>query len=318
MPCRIVRRSNWVSRMILETEYWRTRYAVKDRALGQLVSDFNPIMATLTFEDQHLPPDNSGDKKFIRKYLKRFERAFLSGGCLDFRYFISSDYGDKYGRLHYHAIFWGGETNHMKNIVRSVWDLGYVDTGENSRYKQKHFGVATKDAFRYVANYVTQKSESNHARDDGWFNESDTREPIFSLQSRKPPLGKAYVQLQAQHLINKGYGLIGYENPHDPQHLIQFQPFFEAGKVIYTNPITNKSHTKSSKVLLDGTMRKAFTEHFGKDLRTQDQRMAEAAFWATLDNYLPHEEYQRKVAHARHVFESEMKAITKGRQGSGF
>ena len=74
---------------------------------------------------------------------------------------------------------------------------------------------------------------------------------MFALQSRKPPLGKPYIQQLARDRIEKRIGIYGFENPHDPEYMTHFLPYLEQGKRIIKNPVTGKSQVVSSKVLLD-------------------------------------------------------------------
>lgn len=98
-------------------------------------------------------------QKFIKRLRINLKRA---GYTTDFKYFIASEHGSTYGRLHYHALFYGvheglneivenDEPNSQYNFqylfqqyVREAWNKGFVEAAPakdgSGRYAQKYIG----------------------------------------------------------------------------------------------------------------------------------------------------------------------------------
>lgn len=69
---------------------------------------YKPIFITLTYDDAFLPKDGV-NKKHLQNFIKRFRENWVrmyDTNRLDLRYFAVSEYGTKYGRPHYHLLFW--------------------------------------------------------------------------------------------------------------------------------------------------------------------------------------------------------------------
>lgn len=148
LPCRINKRRVWTHRLMLES------YCHSDS-----------VMVTLTFDPDHLPPDNSIHKLDVQLFLKRLRKAISP---LKIRYYAAGEYGSKSGRPHYHLIIFGLSLLHGE-IVKRCWPFGMV-----------HVAEFNKLTAQYVAGYVTKKLSST-ARDN--------RSPEFALMSRRPGIG---------------------------------------------------------------------------------------------------------------------------------
>ena len=61
----------------------------------------NNCFLTLTFNDEHLPNDNSIHKRDLQLFVKRLRKALVGKKI---RYFGCGEYGGKFGRPHYHII----------------------------------------------------------------------------------------------------------------------------------------------------------------------------------------------------------------------
>lgn len=110
--CRARSRQEWVFRLRME---YRS-------------SDFG-LFVTLTYDDDHLPPDGVS-KRDVQLFLKRLRKNFDSRTL---RYYICSEYGDHTYRAHYHALlfFVGIKRNaELYDIITRSWQNGFVDFGE--------------------------------------------------------------------------------------------------------------------------------------------------------------------------------------------
>lgn len=66
----------------------------------------NPLFVTLTYRNETLPSDGL-HLDHLQKFFKRLRTRFHDFGLpTDFRYLAVGEYGSKFGRPHYHIIFW--------------------------------------------------------------------------------------------------------------------------------------------------------------------------------------------------------------------
>lgn len=114
---------------------------------------------TLSYDDEHLPPNNSlrfddlyGFWKRLRTHLKRKHEAKL-------KFFAAGEYGDLTQRPHYHACIFGQDFTEGATRVRggdqplwtcawlaNLWGHGFVAVGQ-----------LTFETARYTASYVVKK-----------------------------------------------------------------------------------------------------------------------------------------------------------------
>lgn len=145
MPCRIARREAWALRLMHESLYWDSC-----------------IFITLTYDDDHLPENNSLVPNDLTKFFKRLRKAI---GKRKIKYFACGDYGEKNFRPHYHIILFGMDfcNEEDRNTIKDCWTLCDWNMLGN-----KPFGNVTPQSIRYVLKYVESKvigKESVYAYD---------------------------------------------------------------------------------------------------------------------------------------------------------
>ena len=169
LPCRINRRRIWANRITLEAAQYEEN-----------------CFLTLTYDDDHLPPDNNLDPLALTLFLKRLRKWYDGKFNRKFRYFGVGEYGDQSGRPHYHLALFGfptcqrGKTSPRRNgscceycdTVRKVWGFGLVELA----------GLEPASA-SYVAGYVTKKlTDKDNPLLEG-------RHPEFARMSNRPGIG---------------------------------------------------------------------------------------------------------------------------------
>ena len=94
----------------------------------------------LTYDPEHYDfdiYDKEIIKEHIQLFLKRLRRRieYHFGKSVKLKYFIASEYGETYDRLHYHALFFvkGAKFTwlEIKSIINSCWDKGIVGNTYN-------------------------------------------------------------------------------------------------------------------------------------------------------------------------------------------
>ncbi len=151
---------------------------------------------TLTYDDEHLPLDGGlvlGDwQKFAKRLRKRLG---------PFRFYHCGEYGDQYGRPHYHALIFGLDFGHDRKLYRNskdnslytselltgTWGMGMSIIGE-----------LTFQSAAYVARYCMKKITGEAAADHYTTTNLATGEvhqvkPEYTTMSRRPGIGKSWL-----------------------------------------------------------------------------------------------------------------------------
>lgn len=126
---------------------------------------------TLTYNNDYLPQFKNHacfQKRHIQLFLKRL-RARLARYDIILKYLVTSEYGERFGRPHYHAVFYLYGGTFAKNIspyvfykyVEESWRYGFVKAGDDMGVISSFRGIS------YVTKYVTK--DYTHA--DKFFDE---------------------------------------------------------------------------------------------------------------------------------------------------
>ena len=145
---------------------------------------------TLTYNDDNLPHDFSLDVTHFQKFMKRLRFHFAPKRI---RFFHCGEYGDKFGRPHYHAIIFGLDfddkvfwtTNNGFPLYRSktldeLWPYGFSS-----------IGAVTFESAAYVARYNMKKVNGKKAKEHyEWIHpitgQIFDRKPEYITMSRRP------------------------------------------------------------------------------------------------------------------------------------
>ncbi len=183
--CRITKSREWAIRCVHEAQTHEEN-----------------TFATLTYNDEHLPPGGSLNLRDWTLFAKRLRKK---RGHL--RYFQCGEYGDE-DRAHHHAILfgigfrdkvkWRYENNnwtYLSQELSDLWGKGFITIGDVS------FQSAA-----YVARYTlkkltpgqTQLSRANfknrYERIDTKTGEVVSRKPEYATMSRAPGIGSAWLK----------------------------------------------------------------------------------------------------------------------------
>ena len=178
--CQKKRRSDWSLR--LEHEY--------------LDSD-SAFFITLTYDEVNIPRTEYGhytlNKKHIQNYIKRLrndhvkyvsqelniKKKYVKDYSKPIRYYAVGEYGSKTERPHYHILLFNYDIANLSPIT-SQWkntnygnSLGHVD-----------IGTVNGSSINYVTKYMFKDFDRKN----------DTRNPPFSLMSKKPIIGYNYIK----------------------------------------------------------------------------------------------------------------------------
>ena len=143
LACRAKKAMEWSLRLALEEVYH------KDTAF-----------VTLTYAPEHLPAYGSLEPTDMQSFLKRLRRRLN----YKIRFYGCGEYGDKFGRAHYHLIIFGLKMEDWHK-VHLAWGKGRVECEKPMSQK----------AFKYVSGYVNKKI----GREKEWRLKNPLLKPMF-------------------------------------------------------------------------------------------------------------------------------------------
>ena len=181
--CRLERSRQWATRCMHEASLFR-----------------NNMFITLTYSDEHLPEDKSLNYDDFQRFMKRFRKHYkgieVRDGKRPIRFYMAGEYGEQFGRPHFHACIFNfrfddqkvfkrtssGSVIYTSQKLSALWPFGYASIGD------VNFQSAA-----YVARYIMKKVNGQLAdrhyevvTDDG---EIIKRTPEFTKMSLKPGIG---------------------------------------------------------------------------------------------------------------------------------
>ena len=155
--------------LIQKSQEWafRVESEAKEHDLG--------VFLTLTYNDKNAIWIDSGEKTLTtlsKRDFQLFMKRIRKKNRAQIRFFCCGEYGETYGRAHYHALLFGVKKSVLEE-VDEIWGKGYVKTGD-----------VNLKSIRYVTNYMLLKD----------VNVQEGQEKPFVLMSRKPGLGQKYIR----------------------------------------------------------------------------------------------------------------------------
>lgn len=218
--CKAAERKNWAIRLELEAKKYENNYfitltynnenlKIPDHYGYTIENKEYPLTSTTyvyTNENNWRDWRGTLDKKDLSRFMDSFRhyliRKYNWTGC---RFYGVGEYGDRYGRPHYHIILMNcpqlqleprGQNlktrlpKYTNKEIEHVWGKGFIEIGE-----------VTWESISYVAGYCNKKRYGNDKKK--YYGERG-QEPIFANMSRRPGIGKEYYNL-------KGYDIYDFD-----------------------------------------------------------------------------------------------------------
>ena len=183
--CRMRRRQDWAIRCMHE---------------NQLHGDVGQFL-TLTYDDKHLPENGSLLKSDFQNFMKRVRKRVGPG----LRFFMCGEYGDKYLRPHYHALFFNYPYEDLVKCEETPFGTLYqsADLLSDWRLGRCVVGAVTLRSASYVARYCLKKVTGEKAEDH-----YKGRLPEYNDMSRRPGIGRdwwnKYRKLESDYVVMDG------------------------------------------------------------------------------------------------------------------
>lgn len=170
LSCTINARRIWAARLMLESRCHERSF-----------------FSTFTYEKE--PSDGGLHKSHITSTFHRLRRRVDSlGGRV--RFFAVGEYGEQFGRPHYHAAVFGGPELDA-SVIEASWQ-SLDGERESCRPGFCHHGYLTPDSASYLAGYVTKKLTARGNPVE--LAKLGGRCPEFSVMSRRPGIGMLGIQ----------------------------------------------------------------------------------------------------------------------------
>lgn len=165
VECQKKRGNQWRQRLLDEYHYHLDKFP-----------DSKVIFGTLTIANEYMHLFDTPPKmdKQMRLFLERYRKMF---GC-SFRHYITSEYGEKRGRLHFHFI--GFRMLCTIQQLRTLWPFGRVDMQT----------LKGPQGLTYVSGYITKivKGDKLTKESIPFFIEKDKKTKVWV----SPAIGKDY------------------------------------------------------------------------------------------------------------------------------
>lgn len=185
--CKLLRSITWATRCMHEMQ----------------LHDSNCFI-TLTYDDAHIPSDQSLLKSEFQKFLKRLRKSIYPRKI---SYFMCGEYGEQTWRPHYHAIIFGyGFPDKIRVQIMEVENPYFISSHLTKLWPFGYHIIAEAnfDTAAYVARYCTKKITGDKAAAHYTRTLTDWNEttgeitfwkevellPEYATMSRNPSIGK--------------------------------------------------------------------------------------------------------------------------------
>lgn len=166
------------------------------------------VFLTLTYRDEELQYGVNKKTGLCKptlypRHLQLFWKRLREKTNARFRYFGCGEYGERYRRPHYHACLFGLDFKDKK--LRTIKNGNNLYTSDTLNDVWSHgdcrIGNVTFESASYVARYIIGRKLSNGVESY----EEEGLEPEFVRMSRRPGIGRTWLEKYSGDVFNKGY-----------------------------------------------------------------------------------------------------------------
>ena len=205
---------------------------------------------TLTYNDAHLPSDKSLHYRHFQLFIKRLRKRYPGRKI---RYYMAGEYGENFGRPHFHACLFGIDFDDKKLWKRTsansmlytsrdleiLWPFGYSSVGD-----------VTFESAAYVARYIMKKVTGKNAKEhyteiDPESGEIITRKPEFTKMSLKPGIGYEWYKQYTTDVYPHDYVVIRGKKVKPPKYYdkkYKIEQPYEFDELLYIREKNAKLH----------------------------------------------------------------------------
>ncbi|AXL15186.1 replication initiator protein [Microviridae sp.] len=173
----------------------------------------NNCFITLTYDDKHLPSDQSLHHRDFQLFIKRMRKRYPTSTI---RYYMAGEYGENFGRPHYHACIFGfdfhdkklwkrtssGSFIYRSDDLETLWPFGYSSIGD-----------VNFESAAYVARYIMKKQTGKEAHKHYQYTSLETGEIIqmqseYNKMSLKPGIGAEWYKKYRSDVYPHDYVIV--------------------------------------------------------------------------------------------------------------
>lgn len=207
--CRLERSRQWAIRLVHENQVHE-----------------DSCFLTLTYDNKHLPADQSLDVEHFKKFMKRLRKHVHPKKI---RYFHCGEYGETTFRPHYHAIIFGHDFPDRRRFSERDGITLYTSETLDRLWSHGHctIGNVTFESAGYVARYVVKKvtgdlAEEHYTWIDAETGEVHRRRPEYTTMSLKPAIGFPWWEKYGQGVIENGTVVIRGKEMKPPRRYLDY------------------------------------------------------------------------------------------------
>ncbi len=216
--CRLERSRQWAIRCYHEARLY----------------DHNAFV-TLTYDDKHLPEGGTLVLRHFQLFMKRLRKHYGAG----IRFYGCGEYGDKFGRPHYHVCIFNLEILDLKlhkirkeirfyssETLDEIWGKGFTLTGD-----------VTFQSAAYVARYILKKINGEEATKHYETVDLSTGEifqqlPEFTTMSRRPGIGNGWYNKFKTDVYNDDFVIMDGKKLRAPRYYDKLYEITDPGDYI--------------------------------------------------------------------------------------
>jgi len=183
----------------------------------------NNCFITLTYDQTHLPPDQSLHHRDFQLFIKRLRKRYPT---TKIRYYMAGEYGENFGRPHYHACIFGfdfhdkklwkrtssGSFIYRSSDLETLWPFGYSSIGD-----------VNFESAAYVARYIMKKQTGKDSEKHYQYSDLETGEIIqmekeYNKMSLKPGIGAEWYKKYRSDVYPHDYVVIRGKKVKPPKY----------------------------------------------------------------------------------------------------
>jgi len=192
--CQMDRSRSWSIRMMHEAQLWDSNlFVTLDYAPEKLKC------AGLEYRDFQL---------FLKKLRKEVPGVSKApNGKRPVRFFVAGEYGEKYGRPHWHAILFNANFADKDRLHNGTYRSAHADRLWGNGFV--HIGDLTPASAAYVAGYTLSKVYGRGAQSH-YVDRStgEVKRPEFCVMSRRPGIGAWWYERYARDLFPRDHAVM--------------------------------------------------------------------------------------------------------------
>lgn len=217
--CRIEYQKNWKIRSELELK--NHDYSMW---IALTYDDLHLSLQNLEYEKDvkfshlgRIGKKNSLEKDELVLFFKRFRKAIAP---VKIRYMYCGEYGDKFGRPHYHVILFGLSPDHpiFKGFIYDRKRKGYV--GHINAWPFGEFWYSEKPANLFNAEYLAKYIHKKHKGKDAerYYSDLNVNSEFFGCSNR-PGIGAVKIDEFKDHYAKNPYVVVNGKKTSMPRYM---------------------------------------------------------------------------------------------------